>query len=351
MNRYTAIGIMSGTSLDGVDIVLSVFNATNAQWSFTIEKAETIDYTPEWKKILSSIHYYTPAFEFLKIDQEYGAYLGKLVNNFLKGTTAKPDFIASHGHTIFHQPTKGITCQIGNANHIAAQTGLTVISDFRSKDVALGGQGAPLVPFGDLHLFRDHKYCLNLGGFANISIKQDQGIVAFDICPANIVVNALVADLGLDFDRDGNVGREGAVDHHLLEELNHLEYYNKSGPKSLGKEWVNEYFVPVLFTYNIAVEDKIRTVYAHIVEQVKRSVGADKESVLLTGGGTHNKFLVELLQTKLNQQVIVPSNEIVLFKEALIFAYLGLMRHLGQNNVLASVTGAEMDNCGGGVFH
>ena len=350
MSSYKAIGMMSGTSLDGVDIVLADFIKEKDAWRFTIEKAHTYSYTQEWKNILQGIKYNTPAFEFLKIDQEYGIYLGNLLKEFLKECNSIPMFIASHGHTIFHQPYKGITCQIGNGNNIAALTGLPVINDFRSKDVAYSGQGAPLVPVGDMLLFPEYKYCLNFGGFANISIKRENRIKAFDICPVNIILNFLVSDIGLDFDKDGIIGSKGQVNNDLLNSLNKLAYYKITGPKSLGKEWFEEHFIPVLYYFNIPIEDKLRTIYSHIICQIKNVLEDDKEKILLSGGGALNSYLILLLKSQIKQEIVLPSYDIINFKEALIFAFLGVLRMNGEINIYSDVTGASSDSCGGAVY-
>ncbi len=347
MKKYNAIGLMSGTSLDGVDIVFAEFVLKDGSWQFEIKHGKTYVYTMEWKNILRNIHYSTPAFEFLKIDQEYGIFLGNLVNEFVKEYDIKPGLVASHGHTIFHQPFKGITSQIGNANNIAAVTGLPVVSDFRSKDVALGGNGAPLVPFGDLHLFPQYKYCLNLGGFANISVKTQGHIIAFDICPVNIIINSIVADIGLEYDDQGILGKRGEVNHEFLNALNKLDYYQEKGPKSLGKEWLEEKFIPTMYSFNISVEDKLRTIYLHIAEQINKIVENDNEKLLITGGGAYNSYLISLIKTKLKQEVVLPENEIINFKEALIFAFLGTMRMQEKINCFSSVTGATKDSIGG----
>ena len=351
MEKYKIIGIMSGTSMDGVDIVMATFAKNKNKWSFSIDKGYTFNYSDEWKTILKNINYNTPAFEFLKIDQEYGIFLGNIINEFLRDCDEVPILIASHGHTIFHQPSKGITSQIGNGNNISAITGIPVINDFRSMDVALGGQGAPLVPFGDVYLFPEYKYCLNLGGFANVSIKENSEIKAFDICPVNIILNLLVSDIGLEFDDSGKTGRSGEVNQDLLNDLNNLEYFKMTGPKSLGKEWLMEEFVPVLYYYNISLEDKLRTIYALITDQVKASVKNDNEKMLVTGGGALNTFLISLLKSKLSQNIIIPSESIISFKEALVFAFLGLMNILGEHNILSSVTGSGKDCTGGAKYN
>lgn len=348
MATYKVIGIMSGTSLDGVDLCFCALTKNDHEWTYDIINCETHKYTREWKDILSGIYYETPAFEFLKLHREYGKYLGSLVNNFLKDSDEKPHFIASHGHTIFHQPSKGITCQIGDGNSIAAKTGIKTISDFRSMDVALGGHGAPLVPIGDLLLFKDYTYCLNIGGFANISIKKDNNIFAFDICPANIVINQLVSDLGLEYDLDGKVGRTGEVNQKLLEELNNLEYYSQNGPKSLGKEWIDENFFPIIYNFDISIGNKIRTIYEHIAIQVKNVVSkTNDDKILVSGGGALNLFLIGLLNEKLKNRLVIPDKHTIEFKESLIFALLGALRMENEINCLKNVTGAKYNNIGG----
>ncbi len=295
-DTYRVTGLMSGTSLDGVDIAFCTFNLMKGKWNYNLEKAETIVYSNEWKARLSSLEN-EPAFEFVKTDAEYGHFLGKITKEFLVKYNLKPDFIASHGHTIFHQPEKNFTSQIGNGSAIAAETGFPVVCDFRSVDVALGGQGAPLVPIGDQLLFGNYDYCLNLGGFANISFKQSGNRTAFDICPVNIVLNHLASFLHKEYDENGMLARNGSFCKPLLEELNNLKFYRKPPPKSLAKEWVLLEVNPLMDRFEIPIEDKLRTFTEHIAGQIANVVNATNQSaILITGGGAFNSFLIERIR-------------------------------------------------------
>ena len=342
-NIYRVLGVMSGTSLDGVDFATCSFQK-NENWNFNIEKCTTTKYTKLWKDTLQNL--YTKDKENIaKINIEYGKYLGNLINTFLYEN--KVDFIASHGHTIFHNPDKNYTLQIGDGNAIAKTTKITTINDFRSLDVSLNGQGAPLVPIGDLHLFSDYKYCINLGGFANISIKESKSITAFDICPVNIVMNVLSKKLGKEYDENGDSAKKGNLIPKLLETLNNLAFYHQKPPKSLGREWVEEFINPILLsTYK--TEDVLNTFCEHIAMQIGKHL-INKE-VLFTGGGVYNQYLMSRIRHYSNAEIIIPSKKIIDYKEALIFAFLGVLRNRNEVNCLKSVTGAIRDNCGG-VIH
>lgn len=342
---------MSGTSLDGLDIAYVVFKLkTNQEVEFSLRKTTTIEYTDDLTQKLSSA-YKINAEEFLLFHNAYGEFLGEKVTEFIKRNNLTIDLIASHGHTIFHQPEQKFTYQIGNGASICATTKLTTISDFRSLDVALSGNGAPLVPIGDLHLFHDHKYCLNLGGFANISEKENDSIIAFDISPCNFVLNYLSQKMGKKFDENGNSAREGKINHNLLSALNALDYFKTAYPKSLGREWVEKYYKPIIDQTNISIVDKLRTVTENIVIQIAKTLDNNpSNTILITGGGTFNTFLIELLSQKTANKIIIPDNQLINYKEALIFAYLGLLRFLKRTNTLKSVTGAEKDTFGG-IIH
>ncbi|HEX3006271.1 MAG TPA: anhydro-N-acetylmuramic acid kinase, partial [Bacteroidales bacterium] len=334
-SEFYVAGIMSGTSLDGVDIALCHFLRSDRGWIFSIKKAKTYPYPDVWKKQLVGAET-SSGIDLMLLHKAYGAYLGELTLGFLKGEE-RPDFISSHGHTIFHQPARRLTFQLGDGASIAATTGITTISDFRSLDVALGGQGAPLVPVGDELLFGEYDQCLNLGGFANISVNENGFRKAFDICPVNIVLNHLSSKyLGAEYDKDGERGRNGTLNTHLLDKLNRLDYFRQAPPKSLGKEWVLEYMMPLIEAASVSIEDKLRTVYENIAIQLSSVINSlHGMRVLVTGGGAYNKFLLELLQTKTKRQVIVPEREVVDFKEALIFAFLGVLKFLDQFKLLA----------------
>lgn len=341
---------MSGTSLDGVDIAFCRFEKINDRWSFSINNAETIPYPENWRHRLSSVESGS-AFELVLTDIEYGHFLGKLTRQFIDKHQVNPDFIASHGHTIFHQPEKKITWQIGKGAAIAAETGVTVICDFRSSDVALGGQGAPLVPIGDKILFPEYDYCLNLGGFANISFDQNGRRIAFDVCPCNIVLNSLAKETGKNYDEDGALAGKGILNKDLLIRLNNIEYYSQPLPKSLGKEWLLNNFIPLLNMSDIPIEDKLMTISEHIAQQIQQAAPSRKgQGMLITGGGSFNRFLVGKIREQTGMNVIIPDTTIINFKEALIFAFLGVLRWRNEVNCLRSYTGASHDNIGGTIY-
>jgi anhydro-N-acetylmuramic acid kinase len=348
-SNYIVTGLMSGTSLDGVDLACCSFALENGTWNYSILAAETIPYPIEWKKRLPELETLS-AVEFVKTDVEYGHYLGTITRDFHERHHLRPAFIASHGHTIFHQPDNRFTVQIGKGPAIAAETGLPVVCDFRSTDVALGGQGAPLVPAGDQALFGEYTHCLNLGGFANISFTESGSRIAYDVCPANIVLNHLSSFLNMEYDKDGETSRGGLLLPQLLEDLNNLEFYSLPNPKSLGKEWVLSTVFPVLEKYRIKTEDKLRTFTEHIAIQVAKAIKPDDSSTLLiTGGGAFNSYLVGRIRESTNLNISLPDTVTIAFKEALIFAFLGVLRWRGENNCLSSCTGAARDNCGGSV--
>ena len=345
--RILALGIMSGTSLDGIDIALCRFIQTDDKWSYEIVEAETIAYPSVWLEKLKDAPNLKAA-EFLMLNDEYGRYTGELITEFLKGKEV-PQLIASHGHTIFHQPDQKFTFQLGNGASVAATTQITTVSDFRSFDVALGGQGAPLVPTGDQLLFSEFGYCLNIGGFANISFDQDGTRIAFDVCPANIVLNELALQKGFAYDKDGRQGASGKVSEPLLQQLNNLDFYRQKWPKSLGREWVDTQITPLLSASGISIEDQAATMYEHIVSQIASVIG-NKGRLLATGGGSKNLFLINQLKLKTSCQVVLPEEKLIDFKEALIFAFLGVLAFNGQINIRASVTGATCDHIGGIIY-
>lgn len=354
MNEYHVIGLMSGTSLDGVDLAYCRFTYKDHNWIYKILYTETLPYSDIWIKRLSTLNS-SAAAEFIHTDHAYGHFLGELVRGFCIKNNLQPDFIASHGHTIFHQPGRHLTHQLGHGAYLAAAAGYPVVCDFRTLDIALGGQGAPLVPLGDRLLFSAYDVCLNLGGIANISFEHNGRRLAYDSCACNMLLNTLAAELGLHFDESGQQARQGQLHQALLEQLNAPAYFSDGFPKSLGKEWVDENSLQVLQAAKAPVQDKLHTACHHIAFQLAQSVQqAQPEGarVLLTGGGAFNTFLVELLQQYLgeNYEVVVPEPELVNFKEALIFAFLGVLRWRQEPNCLKSVTGAAKDNIGGAVY-
>ncbi|MEZ5148332.1 MAG: anhydro-N-acetylmuramic acid kinase [Bacteroidales bacterium] len=346
MESYRVIGVMSGTSLDGIDIACCNFRKSE-NWEFEIETATTIPYSDVWKKKLTS-WYRQDRYALKEPDQEYGAFLAQIILDFITKNNIQPDLIASHGHTILHQPHKGITLQIGDGRLIAEKTGIPVIFDFRSEDVAKGGQGAPLVPIGDRLLFYDYDFCINLGGFANISFEYVHQRMAYDICPANIVLNEMSQRLGYPFDKDGMIARSGNVNQTLFNKLNELEYYQAPYPKSLGREWVENYINPIIDASKIEIKDVISTFTRHIAHQILLAVKQKEQAkVLITGGGAYNLHLIELIKKQARQSIVIPDAKLVNFKEALVFAFLGVLRWRNEINCLCSVTGASSDTSAG----
>ncbi len=341
---YLAIGVMSGTSLDGIDLALCRFTTSDTRWKYEVLAAITVEYSSIWKSKLQDAPTLS-AQDFLLLHNEYGCYIGDLINEFLRGKE-QPSLVASHGHTIFHQPTKKFTFQLGHGASIAATTGISTISDFRSLDVALGGQGAPLVPMGDKHLFSEFDYCLNIGGFANISQQLKGEQLAFDICPANIILNQLALSKDQEYDINGAIGAAGQVNPALLSKLNNLPYYQQKYPKSLGREWVETQIMPLLMNSGLSIEDQAATIYEHITDQISLNLGA-KGKLLVTGGGAHNTFLVQKLKNKTTCEISIPEHNLINFKEALIFAFLGVLAFKGEINVMATITGSSTDNIGG----
>jgi anhydro-N-acetylmuramic acid kinase len=349
MKTYLSIGCMSGTSLDGLDLVACRFT-TDQVWKFEIVKAGTIPYSHKWINKLSKAAELN-ALEFALLHNEFGKFIGKQVADFCSDLPDTPDLVSSHGHTIFHQPHNKLTVQIGNGAHIAAFSGLPTACDFRSLDVALKGQGAPLVPIGDELLFGEYELCLNLGGIANVSFRENDERKAFDICPANMAFNHFTKELGYEYDLDGTLGRTGTVHEELLSLLNSLDFYQQTGPKSLGREWFEEEFLPLILSFQLEPQDILRTLYEHISDQLTFSVDQyPKGKILITGGGAHNVFLIELFSEKTKHKTIVPSAQIIDFKEAIIFAFLGVLKLRNEVNCLKSVTGTHHDHSGGVIY-
>ncbi len=346
--NWFVIGAMSGTSLDGLDLVYVKFNSDKA-YNFEILQAETLKYSEYWKNTLLSAFDKSPD-KLMDLSCNYGILLAEMINNFIiKNKIETVDFIASHGHTIFHKPKQGITLQIGDGAKIAKITGHKVVCDFRTQDVTFGGQGAPLVPIGDTLLFGKYDYCLNLGGFSNVSFDENGTRKAYDICPVNIVLNSLIKPLGFDFDDKGLIAKSGQIHKGLLAELNEIEFYKVSAPKSLGFEFVMEDIFPIFKHYNLCVADLLRTYTEHIAQQLASNLKPDK-SILITGGGAYNTFLLNRFKILSKCKLVAPKPELIEFKEALIFALLGLLRIENKINCLKSVTGANKDHSSGVVF-
>lgn len=349
MQSYVSIGVMSGTSLDGLDLVACRFTLDES-WQYEIIKANTIPYSHKWVAKLSSASELN-ALDFAFLNNDLGKFIGKQVAEFCTDLPQKPDLISSHGHTVFHQPQNKLTVQIGQGASIAVYSGLPTACDFRVLDVALNGQGAPLVPIGDELLFGNYEFCLNLGGIANVSFQEDDERKAFDICPANMAFNLFSKELGYEYDLDGNYGRTGQVQEELLQLLNRLEFYQQKGPKSLGREWFEEEFLPLIRSFQLLPCDALRTLYEHVSDQISITVDQyPKGRMLITGGGAHNVFLIELLSEKTKHKTVVPSSQLIDFKEAIIFAFLGVLRLREETNCLRSVTGANHNHSGGVIY-
>lgn len=344
-NKHNIIGLMSGTSLDGIDVAYCSFDRDSNQYS--ISHCESIPYSKTWQKKLKNAHTLN-AYDLSKLDSDLASHFAIVIKQFIEDKNITDvDAIASHGHTVFHQPKNKFTLQIANPAIISALVNLMVIGDFRSADVALGGQGAPLVPIGDRDLFSTYKNRINLGGFANISFEKEDKTYAFDVCPANMALNEIANTFDLNYDSGGLIAEKGMLIEALLNQLNDLDYYKANYPKSLGIEWYINTFKPVLDNFKCSNEDKLRTLVEHISTQVCKVL--IKGSVLISGGGAHNAFLVERIRANCSNEIILPESTIIDFKEAIIFAYLGHLRMKNKTNVLSSVTGASEDHCAGSI--
>ena len=341
---------MSGTSLDGLDLCYVEFEF-NGSWSFEILQTEFVEYDQKWRSNLANAHLVSRS-ELNQLHIDFGKFTAIEVNKFLeKSTLQSPVLICSHGHTVFHRPNEGITVQIGDGTVIAAETGITVVSDFRSLDVSLRGQGAPLVPIGDELLFGNYQACLNLGGFANISFNQNGSRKAFDVCPVNIALNPLAEQLGFVYDKDGDISRSGNLNNDLLERLNGLSIYSNPSRPSMAREWLESEFLPIIDLTQISIIDKMRTKIEHTAIQVSSTINkhARGGKVLLTGGGAKNRFLINRISEMSDAEIMIPSTQIIDFKEALIFAFLGVLKFRDEINVLQSVTGASRDSSSGKI--
>lgn len=348
MKTYSVIGVMSGTSLDGIDLIHCTLQKNEA-WSFEIHKACTYEYSSDWIDHLQSAHQWST--ENIKaLDEKYTVLLSEYILRFIdEYNIPKIDFVSSHGHTILHQPENGFTYQIGNLPKLAELTKQKVICDFRTQDVTLGGQGAPLVPIGDRLLFSDYDACVNLGGFANISFEKNDTRLAYDICPVNKVLNMYAKRLGKDFDKNGNIAKASAANPKLLSKLESLQYYSKTAPKSLGIEWLEAEFLPLLKSSGLSSEVIIATCTTHFARQIAKAIAGHK-NVLFTGGGSFNSYLLELISEETETELILPTPEVINYKEALIFALLGVLKDRNDINVLASVTGASHNHSSGKIY-
>jgi anhydro-N-acetylmuramic acid kinase len=358
---YNAIGLMSGSSLDGLDLVFTEFEEIGGEWTYRIHASACYSYDEEWtERLRNAVN--MSAHEYLLLHSAYGKYVGEQVNRFIveNGLQHRVQIIASHGHTSFHAPTLGMTAQLGDGATIAAVTGINVVSDLRAMDVALGGQGAPIVPMGEKLLWAEYAYLLNIGGIANISANRKEGTIAFDICAANRVLNLLSNDLGMAYDSGGATAASGNVNTELLTALNNLEYYQQKYPKSLANNFGTDLVYPMIKNTSISLDDALRTYTEHIAMQVGYAINllhAEKpissSKLLITGGGAHNLFLVKRIATLIGGygvEVMVPDKQLVDYKEAIVMALLGILRWREENTVLHSVTGAKRSSIGGAVW-
>ncbi len=348
--KKNIIGLMSGTSCDGLDIVYCQFEFIHGSYQYKLLERDFVGYTAEFvKKLQGAIH--LPSGELMAFHHEFGDYLGEQVAIFVdKFAISNVDWVASHGHTVLHRPAEGYTFQIGRGENIVNKGGIPVICDFRVQDVVLGGQGAPLVPVGDHYLFSEYDACLNLGGFANVSLLRERKRVAFDISPFNILLNPLAEKLGRPYDEAGIFASQGSVDLAMLDKLNEFDYYNFSGPKSLALEDVMDFFNPVLSASSISEKDKLNTLLVHYVQRIIDAL-PKKGKVLITGGGAKNVYFMNLLKEKYTGEVVLPAMDLIDFKEAIVFAFLGYLKCMNKVNIFSTVTGASKDHSAGCIFN
>jgi len=357
---YRAIGLMSGSSLDGLDIVFAEFQEVSGKWEYSIRAAECFPYEKEWEQKLQKAISLS-ALDYQLLHTDYGHYIGKTINKFIEKhhLQYQAQLITSHGHTTFHVPSRMMTAQIGDGAAIAAETGINTVSDLRAMDLALGGQGAPIVPIGEKLLLKDYTLLLNLGGIANVSANAPGENIAFDICPANRVLNLLAAKAGKTYDENGVMAATGDIDENLLSKLNSLVYYNQPFPKSLANDFGTDTVFPLVEKSGLSTNDALRTYVEHIAIQLSKSidqllskVAIPNPKMLATGGGAHNSFLVERIKANIDHsiEVVIPDPQLIDFKEALVMALIGILRWREEPNVLASVTGASRDSIGGAVW-
>ena len=346
---FNIVGVMSGTSVDGLDLCYVSFYSNHIN-NYKIIKCETVDYSDDLKvKLINIINFDKQKIK--ELDLKFGEFIGLSIKKFIsKNKLDSPDLISSHGHTVFHQPTIGKTLQIGSGKVINKITGIKTVNNFREQDVKLGGQGAPLVPIGDKLLFNEYKYCLNLGGFVNISIKKDKNIYAYDICALNTVLNHYAKKIGYDYDLDGDLSKKGKVITKLFNELNELNYYKKQYPKSLGIEFVKEKIIPIINKYNLIEIDVLATYVKHAANQISNNINSN-EKVLLSGGGSYNRTLIKTLKKDYNVNILIPDDTIINYKECLIFALIGYLKIKNKINCLKIVTGALKDHSSGDIYN
>ena len=413
---FRLIGAMSGTSLDGLDLCAAEFKRSGDRWTYRIRAFETVSYRgTHWPERLAAAYSDRGALR-TQISLDFASWCQDQWLSFNARHHFAAHAVAHHGHTVEHDPSRGITVQIGHEALVFASSPIPVVGDFRSGSVARGGQGAPLVPLADRDLFADFAVCVNLGGFSNASWTDAGGLRrAGDLGPCNGLLNPLAGELGLDYDPEGQHAARGRVassslatssmatssvatsslassslatsslanpqtsqqptsqsqpisanepiSAHLSQRANEpisanlsqLNYYSAPFPKSLGREWMEREFWPV---FNSArpqrTEDALATASAHIAWSIVhglRTAHAPHGKALLSGGGARNAHLVrQLYQIAPEWQWTVAPDDILESKEALAFAYLGLLRLRNEPNVLASYAGGQNDGCDGTVF-
>jgi anhydro-N-acetylmuramic acid kinase len=354
---YTVAGLMSGTSLDGLDIAVCVFEQKDNRWTYKTLAATTVEYSEQFKIELNTAMKFSGE-ELISLDRSFGTFQGNTVKKFITDQQITIDLVSAHGHTIFHNPAAGYTLQIGSGASLYAACNIPVVTDLRSVDVAFGGQGAPLVPLGDELLFGTYSGCLNLGGIANISYISNNKNVAFDICPVNILLNAYALKTGKSYDDGGRIAKSGKLVPALLEQLNKLSYYQQQAPKSIGREWVDADVFPIIKQYAThPIEDILHTLVIHSAQQIAAClsplpVKEGKQQLLITGGGAFNTFLIESIKSFADKKIelIIPDADTIQFKEAIIFAFLGLLRMHNIPNAKSTVTGASADTIGGAIY-
>jgi len=348
------LGIMSGSSLDGIDLALCEFeDLKDGGISWEMTKAATVPYSDEWIARLKSLPN-VDAREITLVDYELGYLFGKVSKDFLKGE--KIDFIASHGHTIFHEPQNKMTLQIANGSAIASSSGISTIYDFRSMDIGFGGQGAPIVAILDRDIFGEYDALVNLGGISNISFMKDNKTVAYDISPCNQLLNYLANKKGLEYDKDGAIASNGTVNEELFRKLKSFEYFLAPFPKSLDNNFIKKNFIPILDNDDSNLQDKMATIVELIAKTIADELEMNlsnmrkKPKIMFAGGGTNNSFLMNrIIALSQNATIIIPDKKIIDYKEALLMAYLGYLRAKEKPNVLSSVTGAQKDSIGGAI--
>ncbi len=356
MRKYNIIGVMSGTSMDGLDIAhVTLEEKEGGKWAYKINVAKTVAYHEKWRLRLSKLRHQNSLI-FYKTDRFYGQYIGEQVKVFIDEHNLEVDLISSHGHTVFHQPDKNISVQVGDGNSIYAYTGIPTVTNFRALDVILGGEGAPLVGIADQYLFGEFDMCLNLGGFANISAQINSSRIAYDVCPCNIVLNRIAREFDKEFDEDGEIAEKGNIDYDLLSDLNAIEFYDYEPPKSLGREWISSNFWFNVRNSIAKKEDKMKTLVDHIAQQIGYNIDdlssgdASSKRILVTGGGAFNKTLISHLRSHTEAEIVVPDDLMIDFKEALAFALLGILRVQNKTNVLSVATGSSADSVSGSLY-